>query len=281
MMRLVVLLLLVTNTVRSQEFELKFLRQNYEKYRYAEVKLREDHAALDYMLYDSLHHCQQLVNHHVAYPLEGVRYRTDPTRIKGRIFTVADILDNASSLLHYPVFILRDVAQGDSLYFKYNPNSIDKFPFIVNGVVGKEDEYCHLLEKKYLPITNEVYMHTPNRGTVQEVPLSLFKTTDGTQVNYMLHLRAYGTRPHSRVRGVSVYLNDGSRIYRNSAIIQFKQTKYGYEYSVSIRLSDNELEKLLNSTVSKHQLYIYNYQIPKAFGTQFMMLSKCLKKAQL
>lgn len=270
-------------TTRSQDFQLKFLRNDFEKYLYTEVKLRPDHGNLDYMLYDSLEHCQQLVHQNVIHPLSGLRYRTDPKSIENRIFHVEEIILNKGNLntgtfCSYPVFVLRDTQLGDTLYFKYNSNSIERFPFVVNGVVGDEDEYCHLLEKKKLTFSDGLYVHTPNRGTIENAPVSLHRVTEGTETYFTLHLRTYGTRPHSRVKGASVYLSDGSRIFRNYAPIRFEQTKYGYEYSTSIKLSSEELKLLMNSPVAKHQLYIYSYTVPKKFGHQLMMLSRCLEK---
>ena len=178
----------------------------------------------------------------------------------------------------YPIFQLRDSETSDTLYFKYNPNSMDRFPFMVNGVIGDEDEFCHLLEKKELPFSEGVYIRTPNRGTIETAPVSLHRTTDANGTHYNLHLRTYGTRPHSRVKGVKVYLKDGSRITRNNAGIRFTQTAYGYEYSASIKLNADELDLLLQSPIAKQQLYIYSFDVTEAFGHQLMMLSRCLKQ---
>jgi hypothetical protein len=281
--RAITILSLLTLSVTAQEFGFEFFRYDYEKYRFAALKLRPNHPHLDYMLYDSLQHCQQLVNHHVAFPLKEKRYRTDPAQIERRVFVVDDIIDQSSimsggSFLGYPIFQLRDSETSDTLYFKYNPNSMDRFPFMVNGVIGDEDEFCHLLEKKELPFSEGVYIRTPNRGTIETAPVSLHRTTDANGTHYNLHLRTYGTRPHSRVKGVKVYLKDGSRITRNNAGIRFTQTAYGYEYSASIKLNADELDLLLQSPIAKQQLYIYSFDVTEAFGHQLMMLSRCLKQ---
>lgn len=280
MIRILGLLLLLPFAVRSQDFAFHFLRNEFEKYRFTKVKLRADHGALDYMLYDSLHLCMQKVNHRVTHPVPNFRYRTDPDFLKEKVFSVEQIINNHPGIGSHPVFMLKEVRSGDTLYFKYNPNSIAKFPFVVDGMVQEEDEFCHLLEKKELPFANVAYIRTPNRGTIQEVPVSLHKNIEDGKACYMLHLRTYGTRPHARVKGVSVYLSNGSRIYRNNAVIQFQETKHGYEYSASIKLSSDELEKLLNSTISKHQLYIYSLKLPQDIAHRFRMLTKCLTKME-
>lgn len=283
MLRLFSIFMLITLSVTAQEFDFEFLRHDYEKYRFTEVKLRPDFTNLDYALYDSLQHCQQLVNHHVAYPLRDKRYRTDPSKIQDRVFMVDEIIDqkniiNSGSPLGYPVFVLREIETGDTLYFKYNPNSMDRFPFVVNGVAGDELEFCHLLKKKEMPFSEGENVHTPNRGNIEQAPVSLHRITDANGTHFNIHLRTYGTRPHSRVKGVTIYLRDGSRISRNNATILFTQTKYGYEYSAIIKLNPDELQMLLQSSIAKHQLYIYNYDVPKKFGHQLMMLTRCLKK---
>lgn len=282
MIRAIAIFSLLTLSVSAQDFDFEFFRYDYEKYRFASLKLRPHYPHLDYMLYDSLQHCKQLVNHHVAFPFKDKRYRTDPAQIQHRVFVVEDIIDQNSlmtggSLLGYPIFQLVDRETSDTLYFKYNPNSVEQFPFMVNGIIGDEDEFCHLLEKKELPFSKGVYIRTPNRGTIETAPVSLHKITDINGTHYNLYLRSYGTRPHSRVKGVKVYLKDGSRIIRNNADIQFTQTSYGYEYNTSIKLNSDELELLLQNPIAKQQLYIYSYDVPEQFGHQLMMLTRCIK----
>lgn len=282
MFRVALIVLFLTKPVFGQEFVFNFLRNDFKKYLFSNLKLQPNHTHLDYMLYDSLHHCKQLVSVNVAEPMPNIPYRTNPKRFLDRIFSVDRIFnepeDEAISASRYPIFLLRDVHSGDTVYFKYNPDYSHKFPFVVNGVSAEEDEYCHLIEQKQLPVASINYLHTPSRGSVDAAPVSLHRYKNGTKENYTLNLRTYGTRPHPRVKGVTVYLSDGSRIIRNDATITFKQTDTHYEYSASIKLTDSDLEKLQNNTIAKHELYIYKKEVDKPFANQLKMLAKCMAK---
>lgn len=284
MFRVALIALFIAKPALGQEFVFNFLRNDFKKYLFTNLKLHPNHSHLDYMLYDSLHHCKQLVGVNVAEPMTNIPYRTNPKRFLDRVFSVEHIYNENESenrtASRYPIFLLRDVHSGDTIYFKYNPDYSNKFPFVVDGITAEEDDYCHLIEHKQLPVASINYLHTPSRGSVDATPVSLHKYKNGSKENYTLHLRTYGTRPHARVKGVTVYLDDGSRIVRNDAVIRFTQNATHYEYSASIKLTDADLEKLQSTTIAKHELYIYKKEVDKTFANRLRLLAKCMAKIE-
>lgn len=283
MIRIALIILFLTKSTFGQDFVFDFLRNDFERYLFSNFKLRPNHTNLDYMFYDSLHHCKQLVSVNVAKPMTNIPYRSNPKYFLDRVFSVKRIFNDTktTTTAHtYPIFLLRDIDNGDTIYFKYNPEYGSRFPFLVNGVSNEEDEYCHLIEHKQLPVASIEYLHTPCRGSVDAAPVSLHKYLNGSKTDYTLSLRTYGTRPHPRVKGATVYLSDGSRITRKNATIKFKQTGNYYEYNTSIKLSPSDLKKLQQATISKHELYIYIKDVPQDFSHQLRMLANCIEQME-
>lgn len=268
----------------AQDFSFNFLGQDFSKYRFSLLKVRDDHAGLEYMFYDSLKHCQALVSNRVSFPVKDKRYSSNVDSLRGKVFRVERILGRdgrepmVSGLLDHPIFVLKDMTTNDTLYFKYDPHFSYKFPFEVSGVANEEDEHCHCIEKKELGFLGVTYLHTPSRGSVEQNPASVHKTVQDGKAAYSLNLRGYGTRPHSRVRGVTIIFKDGSRIIRNNAEVTAQTTEKGYEYSASIKLTPDELEKLRTVPIAKHRLYIYDTDLGTDYANKLKLLSRCISK---
>lgn len=285
MRRWLPVLCLLWQAALGQEYSCEFLGKDYDRYLNTQFKLRPQHSSLDHMFFDDMNHEGRQIGAKVSFPLPDVRYRTCADSLIGRTFRVAQIFRNEqvpiffSSVSSYPVMMLVDMVSEDTLYYRYDPYSMYRFPFVVQGLSDEEDVYCHQIQRKELTIGSGWYYHTPSRGAVSEVPISIHRTVQPEHSEtFSIMLRCYGMRPHSRVRGVTVFLADGTRISRNDAVVSVSTTDRGYEYRASIKLSAEELNRLKQERIVKHRLYIYDQAVSVQFGHRLQMYARCISK---
>lgn len=280
-----VFFLLLCHTGFCQHYRFEFLGKEYDSYLNTLFQLRPNHFSLDHMFFDSLHHHKRNIGAPVSFALSDMRYRTSADSLAQRVFRVVHIVAKGeqsmlmSVMESYPVMVLQDVETKDTIYYRYDPYSSYRFPFLVKGLEVEEDRYCGAIKQKELSYGEGLYFHTSQRGDPVQCPVSAHKTVQkGGGKTYSLLLRCFGMRPHSRVKGVIVFLTDGSRIIRNDASITVNATTRGYEYRASIKLSTDELGRLQEIGIAKHRLYIYDQEVLSAFSHQFKMQIRCLTR---
>jgi hypothetical protein len=278
------LLLTCAPASKAQDYTFEFLGTEFNQYLNAQVKLKPEITSMPYMFYDSLEHCRSIVGNKVSFPERNVPYRTSTDSLIGRVFRIEQIVGADGNdfvrrtFLDRPIFVLRDEKRNTKLYFKYDPDYSYKFPFLVNGLPSVEDAVCHQITQQKLPLANVDYLHSPNRGPAHKNQVSIHKTSNGDDISYSLVLRGYGTRPHSRVSGVTVYLKDGSRIKRDNAVVTAEIKDSSFEYSANIKLSVGEVEMLSTSPIAKHRMYIFDTEIDASTAQRFCLYAKCILK---
>lgn len=253
----------------------------------AKVKVCPGRTNLEYSFYRNLEDCKPSLNGNVIFPLKERPYCTNVDSLSDNIYEVVNIVDpkaeflGGGKLVQYPIFILKETTKEDTLCFKYDPINRYRFPFMVSGLAQEEDKYCNQILRREVDFANMVYYQTPSRGRVENAPTSIYRTLQvGDKDTYALQVRCYGTRPHSRVRGVTIFFLDGSRIVRNDAVVKVETTTRGYEYSAIIKLTVKELELLQSTPIAKQRIYIYDHEPDREFARILCLLSRCITKAK-
>lgn len=114
--------------------------------------------------------------------------------------------------------------------------------------------YCSRISRSVDPMDGTVKISTPIGGLIG---IRKF-VENGESVTY-LALTANGYTLNVGGTGVTVLLSDGTKIERPDQKIDCDPGYgSGWTYSAWIRLSEEEIESLSNSTISRFRLYIYD-----------------------
>lgn len=160
-----------------------------------------------------------------------------------------------------------------TLYYIYNSKASSfSFPFLSTEPKFNLDYFCGKLIREVDDMTGEITISSPYSSTI-----SINKYIKKDKTTYYLYLRAVVSTAVFDGTGVIILFTDGTKMKKSSKI-DVDVSKYGYEYSSFIRLTNNELKIFSVKEIKKIRLYIFDRSVGKNEGKNFTHFVKCISK---
>lgn len=160
------------------------------------------------------------------------------------------------------------------LYFDYDPKYEHSFPFeVIGGLDLPEDFYCKEITVSIDKFTNDTTYRSPNKS------LTLVKIKSKQKIEIYFSTTTWASTLNVGKEGLIILLENGNKIEKPTAKIDTEVSKMrmgGYEYTVFIRLNNEDISKLLESVITDIRLYIYDKSIKD--GEKYREYLKCLEE---
>lgn len=290
--RLLLLILLSTTFLKIQAqtaFEHNFLGDEFPLYKGVFIKLIDDSASgFGHTFYSDLKYCQSAYDDNVIYPDTKYKFNTVGDSLKNRVFFIENIVDktgqewNDSSKEDYfakPLFVLKDTASGQKIYYKYDKDFELSFPFNTSKINYPANYFCSKLEKEKDEFTNKVKISSPIISGGKISPMTIYKHISNGKSVYYLSLRTIGKTVNINKSGVIVLFQDGTKWTRASQI-DVEAESNGFEYSAFISLTPTDLLTFSTKKIKKFRLYIYDEEVNSSAAERFKLFTECIKKAK-
>jgi len=265
MLRYLFPLLLIASSSFGQTFEPNFLGEDFIRYKGALLKLKDDnYLALMHLFYSDLKYCQELKDSNVIYPSEKYNFMTVSDSLKGRIFRVDNVVDKAGNTLTTsskqidPILVLKDQANGQIIYLKYNKEDEYEFPFVTSKIELNRELLCAKIERRVDKFTNEVTFNSPIGTGWETSAITVYKKINGSIITHSLYLRTYGSTVNVNSSGVIILFDDGTKINKPSVKIDVDVDGSRFLYSAYFSLTESDLKTLSTKRVDRFRLYIYD-----------------------
>ena len=197
---LMLLLALVCFRANAQQFAPNFLGTDYLRYKGVLLKANAKEAGLSHMFYAELKASTDPYSSPVLYPEARYAFNSIGDSLANRIFVVEDILGsdgsaltNSASLPNNAIFILKDKASNQRIYYRYNVKFEHRFPFTTAQIRYDKKQLCAEVERSVDDFTGMVTLRSPLANELALNSLSIQKTVSKIGTRYYLSLRAYGS----------------------------------------------------------------------------------------
>lgn len=198
------------------------------------------------------------------------RYR----KLADKVFTVISI----TPYMHLDVIEkfkikITNPETGD-LYYDYDPLDESKWVFHFFGAFEKPaDYYCGSIEQT----TNKFEDDTTYR-TQKVNGFSLLKKKNGERSAIYLVKEVYNPVLYNGDKDFVLLLENRNKIERKEVKMDVRdmRTRYGYVYSASIMLTDNEISLLLQNAITDYSLQVFEGTVNDNEGKLLIELLKCL-----
>lgn len=284
------LLLFGSLSLNAQTFKFSFLGDDFLLYKGSLLKVKNDalSTGFTHTFYNSLERCQAMFDNNVIYPDSKYTFKTVKDSLINRIFKVDNIIDkqgnelNAESKLlggNKPIFVLKDTANNQIIYFKYDKDYDFNFPFESSGIVYSKDLLCSGLERKVDDFTDKITISSPLLSGNRVSPMIIYKTISKGVSLYYLSLNTSGSTVNVNKTGVNVLFDDGTKWNRQSKV-DVEATSDGFEYSSFIKLTQNDLIVFSKKRIKKFRLYIYDEDVNYGEAEKFKSYVDCIRTAK-
>jgi hypothetical protein len=172
-----------------------------------------------------------------------------------------------------PIFILRDTATNQKIYYIYNTDYEVGFPFVTSKIKFPEKEVCAEIERRKDDFTNEITLNTPADD------ITIIKVITGSKTSYYLSLETIGYTVNVSGTGATVLFTDGTK-WSKPVPIDVDATDDGYKYSAFILISTTDLTTFYTKAISKFRLYVYDQEVNRGAAEKLMAFTKCLTSAK-
>lgn len=285
---LIIFSIISSVNICAQKFENIFLANDYELYKNATVKLKQDLIGVNFShnFYGDMKDLQKNYDSKVIYPSTEYNFQTEKDSLKNRIFIVENIIgkdgnsfnEETASYFDSPILVLKDEIKAQTIYYKYDPKFEHNFPFLVANINYPIDFFCSQLSENIDEFTNEKTISTPLTEATNLASVSLMKVSKkGKPSAFYLSLRSYGNTLNVNEKGVILIFEDKTKWIKN-AEIDVEAEKGSYEYSAFITLSQNDLKLFSSKRIKKFRLYIYDTTLNAGFANKFLNYTKCMLK---
>lgn len=270
-------------------FEYNFLGEDFTLYKGTLLKLIDNPiSGFRQAFYSDLKYCQSKYDNNVVYPDKKYNFVTVKDSLKNRVFLVEDIIDKtgkewneAYKTDHFaePIFVLRDTLSEQKIYYKYDKEYEDNFPFNTSKINYPTDYFCSKIDKQIDDFTNEVKLNSPLMSSRQLSPMIIYKHINNGKIVYYLSLSTYGSTVNVNENGVIILFQDGTKWTRASKINVEADSK-GFEYSAFITLTPADLVTFSTKKIKKFRLYIYDKEVNSSDAEKFRLYAQCIKTAK-
>ncbi|MBZ9728669.1 hypothetical protein LB467_03135 [Salegentibacter sp. JZCK2] len=187
----------------------------------------------------------------------------------GKIFTVEKIIPfERFGRQKYKLRLSN--SQTGTIYYAYDPKFSSNYPFEVIGGLAPPDVYfCSKIETKKNKVSGETKSRTPT-----EEGITFTKIDKEGETNLFLSIREFGPTLNVGSKGLLILLEDGKKIEKPEAPIEVEKDGANYIYSAFIELTDEDIQKLLESPMTHNRLYVYHGKINN--GELFQEYLRCL-----
>lgn len=277
-------------SLKAQTFKFSFLGDDFLLYKGSLLRVKNDvlSTGFTYTFYNSLDHCQRKFDNNVIYPDSKYYFKTVKDSLINRIFKVDNIIDKQGNELtkesklldgNKPIFVLKDTANNQIIYFKYDKNYDFNFPFESSGIVYSKDLLCSGLERKVDDFTDKITISSPLLSGNRISPMIIYKTMSKGVSVYYLSLSTSGNTVNVNKTGVNVLFDDGTKWNRQSKV-DVEATSDGFEYSSFIKLTQNDLIVFSKKRIKKFRLYIYDEDVNYGEAEKFKSYVDCIRTAK-
>ena len=303
MKRLIILLTLTTIffNANSQTFKHNFLGSDFMLYKGTLLKLKDDKILLlSFAFYSDLKYCQSDLNT-VIYPdTAGITFHSSSTEkykfitvkdsLANRIFIVQDIVDKSGgscntnttfSFPDKPIFILKDTATQQLIYYKYDKEYENNFPFNTSPIDFStlEKTFCSKIFRKVDDFTEDVKLSSPMYTAYKIASMIIYKDISKTKTSYYLRLNTKGSTVTVNGTGATILFTDGTK-WSKPDKIDVKAGSNGFDYSAFITLTQADLVTLTTKAIKKYRLYIYDEEVNQSDADKFKIYVKCIREAK-
>jgi hypothetical protein len=288
MKRITIFLTLTVFILKSnaQTFEPNFLGEDFLQYKGVLLKLQDDAIfGFTYAFYSDLKYCQSYDNN-VIYPDIKYKFNTVKDSLTNRIFVVDNIVDNngnaysgSSSFLDKPLFVLKDTTTKQIIYFKYDKQYENNFPFNTSKIAYDEKAICSKIERQIDDFTGVVKLNSPISTNYKIASMIIYKEISKTKTSYFLSLRTIGSTVNVNGTGATILFDDGTK-WAKPVKIDVEADKNGFEYTAFITLTQADLVTFSTKKIKKYRLYIYDEEINPSDADKFKIYMKCIKDAK-
>jgi hypothetical protein len=283
MLRYLFPLLLIASSSFGQTFQPNFLGADFIRYKGALLKLKDDnYLALMHLFYSDLKYCQELKDSNVIYPSDKYKFMTVSDSLKGRIFRVDNIVDKEGNTLTTnskqidPILVLKDQANGQIIYLKYNKEDEYEFPFVTSKIELNKELLCAKIERSVDKFTGEVTFNSPIGTGWETSAMTIYKTIKGSIITNSLYLRTYGSTVNVNSTGVIILFDDGTKINKPSVKIDVDVEGSRFIYGAYFALTESDLKTLSNKRVDRFRLYIYDEVVNPKKAEEFTHFVSCI-----
>lgn len=143
---------------------------------------------------------------------------------------------------------------------------------------------CRGIKKNIDKFNGEIKYYTPPTAKV-----TFQKVIKDSITVYYMTLTAYGNTLSTGEKGITILLDNGIKIDRPTELINVSQTikaseydlRGNWEYSAFIRLSESEINLLIQHSITDYRLYIYDNTVLKKERPILKQWLRCLISEQL
>lgn len=273
----------------AQIYEHNFLGEDFLLYKGVFVKLKDGAlSGFGHTFYSDLKYCQSAYDNNVIYPNTKYNYNTEKDSLVNHIFIVENIVDKngitwndkiKSSYLDKPLIVLKDTLTKQIIYYKYDKEYENNFPFNTSKISYDEKVFCSKLKREIDDFTGEIKISSPISSGRQLSPMTIYKHINKSKTVYYLRLRTYGSTLNVSETGVIVLFTDGTKWIKQSKIDVDAESN-GFEYSAFINLTPTDLISFSTKKIKKFRLYIYDKEVNSSDADKFKLFVKCVKETK-
>ncbi|WP_395042880.1 hypothetical protein [Flavobacterium sp.] len=288
----ILIAILLSTSVKSQTYIKNFLGEGFLKYKGQKVIIDTNikhPLSFTMCFYPSIKNFKEGYRYEILFPDEKGSIRTSKDSLKNNeyllnnIFTIDSIEWNEKqrcSVLNNPIFELLNITTKQKIYYQYNCEYVDKFPFLIDLPIPQiKQEPCIEIEKEIDDFTKEIKFSSPLMVENSISPIIIYKHIKNGKSVYYLKLRTYGSTVNVNEKGVIILFQDGTKWARTEEI-DVDANGGGFEYSAFITLTLADLNTFSTKQIKKFRLYIYDHEIDLEFADKFKSYVQCLKKSK-
>ena len=264
--------------VNSQVYTRLFFGPNIDSYK--NVNLKFNDASILGLAHSFYSELPKINFEEPVYKPEKIfTYKTDIVFLKGREFTVLDVLPFTTSRItgDKSVFKLKDIYNNEIIYYVYNHQNEYEFPFKVSSSKSIDSFFSKYITRKDDEFTGDISLFSPLTKDI-----SIYKSIKAGNTNpeYFLNLKTIGLTLNYDGKGVIILFKDGTKWSKGDEKIKVNIINgEGWGYSAFIKLTKDDLILFASKEINKFKLYIYENNSPQdtdkfVYYTQAIMKMK-------
>mgnify|MGYP006141500169 CR=1 FL=1 len=109
--------------------------------------------------------------------------------------------------------------------------------------------------------------------------VSFIKVKKDGNISTYISLTTYGSTLNVNLKGATILFTDGEKIEFPNAEIDVEATEVSWEYSAFIRISEEDLDKLIDKDMDTFRLYIYDGYFGKKKRKKIRGWAQAIKEA--
>jgi len=197
-------------------------------------------------------------------------YSSRYNELVGKVFKVISYREYKFNYAKSKAKLVIENSDIGRLYFDYDPEGEDSFPFeVVGGLIFPEGFFCADFDIVTDKFTSEVTYRSPVKDQI-----SFIKVINGDRENIYMRVKVYGRTLSIAKQGVVLLLKNGDKIVKSDEDIEVEVNGSGYTYSSFFGLTKQDLVILKNNSITDVRLYVYDSSVTN--GDLLREYARCL-----